>query len=143
MRYPGSLLRELQQEFMPFLIGVSPKAKEAPTAVTWEPKVDVKETAEAFILYMDIPGIEAKDIHIEMEDNILSIKGERKLNQEEKSENYYHLERNSGKFYRKFTLPESIDETKILAKVKHGVLTLHLPKAQESKIQRKINVEEE
>ncbi len=144
VHYPSaSFLRELQQDLLPFIMGCKSSPLDRQTETAWQPKVDVKETNEAFIVYMDVPGVEPKDITIDMEDKILSIKGERQISKEEKGENHYHLERVSGKFYRKFTLPESIDENSIAAKVKHGVLTLQLPKAKESKTQRKISVEEE
>jgi HSP20 family protein len=133
IHYPGlALLRELQQDFFPT------------TAVgsSWIPKVDVKETEDAFLLYMDVPGLEAKDIDINMEDHVLSIKGERQLYQEDKTESHMRRERLSGKFHRQFSLPESIDPSQISAKVKQGVLTLLLPKIKENKLQRTIPVED-
>jgi HSP20 family protein len=142
VRYPSSsLLRELQQDFFPFAIGYA-QPQTTSQAVAWSPKVDIKETEEAFILDVDVPGVEAKDISVDMDDKVLSIKGERQIVREEKGENHYCTERVSGKFYRQFSLPETIESSQISAKVKNGVLTLHLPKAKESKIQRRICVEE-
>jgi HSP20 family protein len=71
------------------------------------------------------------------------VKGERKTHQEEKSKNFYRVERTSGKFYRQFTLPDSVDSSKIAAKSKQGVLAIHLPKAKEHLSQRKITVQQE
>ena len=139
-----SLLRELQKELFPLMTQLTEENRNAGETL-WTPKVDIKEEAEEFVVYADIPGVDPANIDISMEKNILTVKGERKTFHEEKDKenNYYRLERSFGKFYREFTLPESIDCSKISAKVKHGVLAIHLPKAKEGKHQRKIMVQEE
>jgi HSP20 family protein len=104
--------------------------------------VDIKEDENGFVVYADIPGVDPGAIEIEMDANTLTIKGERKTEQEIKSKNYYRVECASGKFFRQFTLPESIDATKITAKNKRGVLTIHVPKAKAEKNARKIVVED-
>jgi HSP20 family protein len=143
---PSSLLRELQNELLP-LMGwntLSPTESLTPES-GWTPKVDIKEEDHEFVVYADIPGVDPKDIQIDMEGHTLTVKGEKRSFKEEKDKekNYYRVERVSGKFYRQFTLPESIDGNKIVAKFKHGVLAIHLPKANEGKHQRKITVQEQ
>lgn len=140
-RQPGSFFHELQQELLPLLstLQTEPMSQEG----MWAPKVDIKEEADKFVVFADIPGIDPDDIEIEMDSNLLTVKGERKAEKEEKGKNYYRMERSYGKFYRQFTLPESIDSNKITAKSKHGVLMLCLPKAVEGKQHRKITIEKE
>ncbi len=133
---PSSLLRELQQE----LFGHHPAASLAEES--WAPKVDIKEEDTQFVVFADIPGVDPKDIHIDMEGNTLTVKGEKKSIREEKDKNYYRQERTAGKFLRQFTLPETIDGNKITAKAKQGVLSIYLPKAKEENQQRKITVQE-
>ncbi len=132
-------MRELQNELFP-LVGLAAQKQQAES---WTPKVDIKEQANEFVLYADIPGVDPKEIEIGMEGNTLIVKGEKKAFKEDKDNNFYRLERVSGKFYRQFTLPENVDADKISAKAKQGVLAIHVPKAQENKQQRKIRIEEE
>lgn len=141
---PSSIVRELQQELFPLMSWFTQEHPYAQDTV-WAPRVDIKEEELEFVVFADIPGVDPKDIEIEMDGNTLTVKGERNLVKEHKgkNENYYRIERTSGKFYRQFTLPETIDSTKIMAKSKQGVLAIHLPKATENKHQRKIKVQEE
>lgn len=141
---PSSMLRELQQELFPVLSAWSDAQSQALSqeGLVWTPKVDIKEEDKGFVVYADIPGVNPKEIEIEMEGNNLILKGERKSEKEEKGKNYYRSECTMGKFYRQFTLPESVDSSKIHATAKHGVLIIHLPKATEGKHQRKITVQE-
>lgn len=131
------------QELLPlmsWLTGCHPLKQET----AWSPKVDIKEEKDEFVVYADIPGVDPKNIDIDIEGNTLTVKGERQTQKEEKDKanNYYRVERTYGKFYRQFTLPENIDGDKITAQSKHGVLAIHLPKAKEVTNQRKITVEE-
>lgn len=141
---PSSVLRELQQELFPLLSAWSDAQSQTQPleGLGWIPKVDIKEEDKEFVVYADIPGVNPNEIEIEMEGNSLIIKGERKSEKEEKGKGYYRSECTTGKFYRQFTLPESVDSAKIHAVSKHGVLTIHLPKAEEGKHQRKIKVQE-
>ncbi|MGD9591749.1 MAG: Hsp20/alpha crystallin family protein [Candidatus Berkiella sp.] len=134
---PSSLMRELQQE----LLGLSTQPSMMPDNA-WAPHVDIKEETNEFVVFADIPGVDPKDIQIDMEGNTLTVKGEKKSFKEEKDKNYYRQERVSGKFFRQFTLPETIDADKISAKAKQGVLAIHLPKAKQENLQRKITVQE-
>ena len=106
---------------------------------SWAPSVDITENDEAFTILADIPGVDPKDIEISMDKGVLSIKGERKSEKVEEKENYRRVERQSGQFYRRFTLPESADADKIEAKSEHGVITITIPK-QEVAVSRRIEV---
>ncbi|HHJ36084.1 MAG TPA: Hsp20/alpha crystallin family protein, partial [Gammaproteobacteria bacterium] len=105
----------------------------------WAPSVDISEDDKAFTLLADIPGVDPKDIDISMEKGVLTIKGERQSVDTEENENFRRVERQSGQFYRRFTLPDSADADKIEAKSEHGVLTVTIPK-QEVAVLRKIEV---
>ncbi len=105
----------------------------------WAPSVDISENDEAFTLLADIPGVEPKDIEISMEKGVLTVKGERSTENVEEKENYRRVERQSGQFYRRFTLPDSADADKIEAKSEHGVLRITIPK-QEVAVSRRIEV---
>lgn len=137
-----SLLHNNQEllPLMSWLTGCHPLKQET----AWSPKVDIKEEKDEFVVFADIPGVDPKDIEIDMEGNTLTVRGERQTFNEEKDKekSYYRVERTYGKFYRQFTLPENIDSDKISAQAKHGVLAIHLPKAIEQSNQRKIKVEE-
>lgn len=108
-------------------------------ASTWTPAVDIYETENELILSAEIPGIDEKDVEIKVEDNTLSIKGERKFEKETKEENYYRIERSYGSFYRSFTLPNYIDQDKIQAVHENGVLKITMPKKTELK-PRKVKI---
>lgn len=100
---------------------------------TWAPSVDIYETENALILTAEVPGVDENDIEIKIEDNTLSLKGERKFEKESKEENYHRIERSYGSFYRSFTIPRQIDQDKIKAEHDNGVLRITMPKKPESK----------
>lgn len=102
-------------------------------AGTWAPSVDIFETENELVLTAEIPGIDEKDVEIKVEDNTLSIKGERKFEKETKEENFHRIERSYGSFYRAFTLPSSVDPERIQAEQENGVLKISMPKRQELK----------
>ncbi len=107
----------------------------------WTPHVDIKEEKNSFVLIADIPGVAPKDIDISMDNNVLTIKGERKHESAESSDNFNRIERQHGVFYRRFALPDGVDGEKISAQSKHGVLQITIPK-QDVQVSRKISVEE-
>lgn len=108
------------------------------------PNIDVAENNEEFKITADLPGLQEKDIIVEFNKNILTIKGEKNIEREEKDNNYYIVERSSGRFSRSIQIPSPIDEASIRASVKNGVLTVILPKAPETKTQaKKIDVKKE
>ena len=99
----------------------------------WVPAVDVKEEDNQFIITADIPGVDPKDIEVTAENNMLTIKGERKTESEEEKEGYKRIERSRGTFYRRFSLPDTADVDKISADSKNGVLQLTIPKRESRK----------
>lgn len=102
-------------------------------ASTWTPSVDIYETENALVLTAELPGLDEKDIEIKIEDNTLTLRGERKFEKETKEENYHRLERSYGSFYRSFTLPNYIDQDKIQAEHENGILKITMPKKPELK----------
>jgi len=109
-------------------------------ASDWTPSVDIKEQENDFVIYADIPGVDPKDIEIQMEDGVLTIKGKRVTNNAEAEDDYKRVERSNGSFYRRFSLPESADAENIKAKSNLGVLELTIPKTEKVK-PRRITVE--
>jgi len=102
-------------------------------SVVWAPRMDVEETEDAYVIHADLPGIDKKDLNISLQDNVLTIKGERKHENKKETKNRFYLERAYGNFYRTITLPEKVKEEEIKAKYKDGVLTITLPKSEEAK----------
>ena len=136
---PWNLLNNLQRElYNPEFSHLNDDDASVATA-NWAPSVDISEDDKAFTLLADIPGVDPKDIDISMEKGVLTIKGERQSVDTEENENFRRVERQSGQFYRRFTLPDSADADKIEAKSEHGVLTVTIPK-QEVAVLRKIEV---
>jgi HSP20 family protein len=99
----------------------------------WQPPVDIYENAEAVVIKAEVPDMDQKDIEVRIENNTLTLRGERKRNTDLKKENYHRVERYHGTFQRSFTLPRSIDQDKVQASCERGVLTIVLPKTEETK----------
>ena len=101
----------------------------------WSPAVDVKEQEDQYTITADLPGVDPKDIEVTAENGVLSIKGQRSEETEDKQENYTRRERSYGSYYRSFSLPDNTDTKKIEANVKDGVLVITLQKkaAEEAK----------
>lgn len=99
----------------------------------WMPAVDVKETDEAFVLIAELPGLSKKDIHITLEDGVLTLAGERRFEKEENKDNYHRIERAYGSFNRSFSLGGGVEADKVQAAFKDGVLTVSVPKAAETR----------
>ncbi|MGB9906124.1 MAG: Hsp20/alpha crystallin family protein [Candidatus Saccharicenans sp.] len=106
---------------------------------TWSPAVDIYETENELVLTAELPGVEEKDVEIKVEDNTLSLKGERKFEKETREENYHRIERAYGSFYRSFSLPNYVDQDKISAEYENGLLKIHMPKKPEVK-PRKVKI---
>jgi HSP20 family protein len=105
----------------------------------WRPAVDIKEETDRFLITADLPGVDPKDIEITMDAGVLTIKGERQSETRDDKDGYKRVERVSGAFYRRFSLPDTADAERIVAKGKDGVLEITLPKHE--KLQpRKIEV---
>jgi len=108
---------------------------------TWAPAVDIYETENELVLKADLPAISEKDLDIRVENNMLTIRGERKFESEVKEDNYLRIERTYGSFSRSFGLPNTVNTETIKAEYKNGVLTIEMPKRAESKPKQvKINV---
>ncbi len=94
----------------------------------WVPAVDMFETDDNVVIKAELPGLEKKDISLDFQNGVLTLKGERKSENEVKEENYYRREMSYGKFVRSFNLPVNVDAEKIKAEFKNGVLTVEVPK---------------
>jgi HSP20 family protein len=100
---------------------------------SWAPSVDIYEHNGNLVLKAELPGIDPKDVDVRVENNVLTLRGERKIDDEVKQESYHRVERSYGSFTRSFTLPNVVDTDKIKADFKDGVLQLVLPKREEAK----------
>lgn len=108
---------------------------------TWAPAVDIYEAQNELVAKVDLPGVEERDIDIRLENNTLTIRGERKVEKTVDEENYLRIERAYGSFTRTFSLPNTVNPEAISASYNQGVLTVHMPKREESKPKQvKINV---
>jgi HSP20 family protein len=108
---------------------------------TWAPAVDIYETPNELVVKADLPDMQEKDIDVRVENNLLTIRGERKFEKNVSEDNYLRVERSYGSFSRSFSLPNSVNAESIHAEYKGGVLTVNLPKREESKPRQvKINV---
>jgi HSP20 family protein len=109
-------------------------------ARVWAPEVDMVDRQDEIVIRADLPGLEQKDLEVSVQEGVLTIRGERKEEREEKQEDYYCAERRAGSFARTLTLPAGVEAEKVRATFKNGVLEVHLPKtpkAQEKKIEIK------
>lgn len=106
----------------------------------WQPPVDIYEDEHSVVIKAEVPDVEQKDIEIRIENNTLTMRGERKHASDVKKENYYRVERYFGQFQRSFSLPSSIDQEKVQAACDKGILTITLPKRTEAK-PKQISVE--
>ena len=115
--------------------------EEALTTTTIAPPVDIYEDEHNIILKMEVPGIDEKDLDVRIQNNTLTVHGERKIEKEEKEENFRRVERQYGSFTRSFTLPSSVDQGQVSARCDKGVLNISLAKKAEAKpTQIKVNV---
>ncbi|HSD21393.1 MAG TPA: Hsp20/alpha crystallin family protein [Anaeromyxobacter sp.] len=102
-------------------------------SVGWTPSCDIFEDEDGLALRFDLAGVDPKDVDIRFENGVLTLRGERKLEMEDKRDNYHRIELAYGTFTRSFSLPGTIDAEKIRAEAKNGLLTVHLPKRLEAK----------
>lgn len=124
----NQLQRELERSFENLRTDLERGGEETAATVEWAPAVDIKEEADRYVVHADLPGVKADDIDVDLHNGILTIKGHRETEAKEEKENYKRIERIYGSFYRRFALPESVDEEKIEAKYDNGVLTITIPK---------------
>lgn len=111
----------------------SAEGKENITVADWIPTVDISETDAEYQIKAELPEVKKEDVKVTVEDGVLTIQGERRHETEEKGRKYHRVERSYGSFVRSFTLPDHVDDTKVKAEYKDGVLNLHLPKSEKAK----------
>jgi HSP20 family protein len=128
----GTIQNEMNRLFNTFF--------DTPTSVSnratfrrWIPAMDLVETEADYVLKADLPGLSESDVKIEVEDNVLTISGERKAEHEERKDGYYRIERSSGSFRRSLTLPEGVNPEAVKATFDRGVLEVHVPKPEQRK----------
>jgi HSP20 family protein len=100
---------------------------------TWAPACDIYETDNEIVVKAELPEVKKEDVYVSIENNLLTIRGERKFSEETKKENYHRVERSYGEFMRSFTIPSFVDANKVNAEFKDGVLRVTLAKREEAK----------
>ena len=127
---PKTFRKEMDRLFERFF---EPMWPAMPARGEWEPTVDVSETKDAVMVKAELPGVDQKDIAVSLQEGMLTIKGEKHAEKEEKDEQHHRLERSYGAFYRAIPLPVSVEAEKVTATFKEGVVTITLPKAPAAK----------
>ncbi len=134
----GTLQERMNRLFQDF---TPSREDELMTTGSFVPPVDVYEDEHAITLKLEVPGVEQKDIDVRLEDNTLTVRGERKFEKEEKEENFHRIERRYGSFSRSFTLPTTVDPEQVNAEFENGVLKIKLAKRAEAKPKQiKVNI---
>ena len=136
--HQNPLQDELQQVFERFF-GDNETDSSSVVTSQWVPRVDIKEEANRFVIFADLPGVDPSTIEVDMDKGVLSIKGERKAEAKAEGERWSRNERAHGVFYRRFALPDTANAEGITASGRHGVLEIAIPKRPEVKA-RRINV---
>lgn len=142
VRYdPFRELRGLQDEMTRLFAGVAPanSNREDMLHGAWMPKVDIFENKENLVLEAELPGMNRDDFELSFENNVLTLKGERKFEKKTEGDNYHRVERSYGEFTRSFTLPQTVTVDGVKAEFNNGILHVTLPKREETKA-RKIEV---
>ena len=111
----------------------TPKWEDFPALGEWSPSMDISETKESLVVKVEVPGMDQKDIRISLQENLLTITGEKRQEKEEKEERYHRVERSYGAFTRGVRLPVGVDGSKVAATFKNGLLTVTLPKTPAAK----------
>ena len=106
---------------------------ETMTVADWAPVVDISETTAEYVIKAEIPEVKKEDVNVMLEHGVLTIQGMRRQEAEEKGKKYHRVERSYGSFVRSFSLPDLVDDAKVQAVFKDGILTLHLPKSEKAK----------
>ena len=138
---PFRELRSLQDEMTRLFSGVVPASygREEMTHGAWAPSVDIYEDKDRLILEAELPGMNREDFEISVENNVITLSGERKLEKKTEGDNYHRVERSYGTFTRSFTLPQTVTADGATADFENGVLKVSLPKREETKA-RKIEI---
>lgn len=138
---PFRELRSLQDEMTRLFTGVAPAHlnREEMTHGAWAPSVDIYEDKDCLILEAELPGMTRDDFEISVENNVITLKGERRFEKKAEGDNYHRVERSYGSFTRSFTLPQTITADGATADFENGILRVSLPKREETKA-RKIEI---
>jgi HSP20 family protein len=102
----------------------------------WAPSVDISETGKELIVKAEVPGLDPKDVDVSLEGNILTLRGERRKEEEETGENFHRIEQRHGSFFRSIRLPAEVDVNKVKAQYKNGILKINLPKIKEAAVKK-------
>ncbi|MHB8756378.1 MAG: Hsp20/alpha crystallin family protein [Candidatus Acidiferrales bacterium] len=138
---PFRNVSSLQEQVNRLFESTFPHKGDESTLTAWAPAVDVYETEDELVIKADLPEISEKDLDVRVENNMMTIRGERKFEQQVKEDSYLRMERAYGSFSRSFSLPNTVNTEAINADYKNGVLTVTLPKRAESKPKQvKINI---
>ena len=129
----NTLQNEMNRLFNTFFDQPAPTGRGGAPGRRWIPAMDLVETADHYVLRADLPGLSDEDVNVELQDNMLTISGERKPEHESQQEGYYRLERAFGAFSRSLTLPDGIDPGAVQARFDRGVLEIRIPKPEQKK----------
>lgn len=135
---PFRELEEMSSRLNHFLGHPAPRTGAETAGVTladWAPAMDVQETEAEYVVKADLPAVKKDDVHVEIRDGVLTVRGERREAKEEKGKTFHRIERSQGRFERRMLLPDEVDALKVAAEFKEGVLEVHLPKSPAAKPQ--------
>jgi HSP20 family protein len=133
VRELNTIQSEMNRLFNTFFEAPAPGNGGSTQLRRWLPAMDLVETEADFVLRADLPGLSEEDVKIELDDNVLTISGERKAEHEQRKEGYYRVERASGSFSRSLTLPEGVNPESVTASFDRGVLEVRIPKPEQRK----------
>ena len=137
---PRHDVRRMQREFDRLFESFFPtrpaNGNDGLESAVWTPRTDLSETEDAYLIHLDLPGLKKEDVEINVHDGTLSISGERGHEEAEESRTFVRVERSRGRFYRSFSLPQTINTDGIEASFEDGVLSIEVPKAEERKPRR-------
>ncbi|WP_263809648.1 Hsp20/alpha crystallin family protein [Salinibacter sp.] len=131
-RTPNRTIRDLQREVDSIFDQFFGRGSDDDTSAVWAPRTDLSETDDAFHIRLDVPGMTKDDIAINLQNNTLTVSGERSSERQEDGEEYVRVERAFGNFHRTFTLPDAVDPDRVEATYDEGVLTINVPKTETS-----------
>ena len=139
-RTPNRTVRDLQREVDSIFDQFFGPDSDDDTSAVWAPRTDLSETDDAFRIRLDVPGMTKEDITINLQNNTLTVSGERSSERQEEGEEYVRVERAFGNFHRTFTLPDAVDPDSVEAAYDDGVLTINVPKT-ETSTRRQIEIQ--
>ncbi len=129
-RFQDRMNRLFNEAFAP---ASQPNTGEENVSIVWAPPVDIAQTTDKLVFQVEVPGFKRDELHLSVENGSLTLEGERKFEKETKEKSYHRVERSYGRFYRSFALPADVDASNVSANLSDGVLTVELPKREESR----------